>query len=227
MDQGGAAADRPLALVYRGPAALPGCPESVAALLRGSPSRFRTLYVGPHERHAVTPRTLARAELYAQPGGGSLGPAWRHMRRHADAIRGFVADGGTYLGFCVGGYLAGHTPGFGLIPGDTDGYVGSRGAEVDTTDDTVVTLRWRGQRRHLFFQDGAYFHLRPGAQATVLARYRNGLIAALVAAYHDGRVGVVGPHPEADASWYTRGLRNPDGVRLDLGRDLVEAAHRG
>ncbi|CAM4052356.1 hypothetical protein NONI108955_06325 [Nocardia ninae] len=39
-----------------------------------------------------------------------------------------------------------------------------------------------------------------------------------------GRVGVSGPHPEADESWYAdKGLRNPDGVRLDLAYELIEA----
>ena len=36
---------RPLALVYRGPASTPGCPEAVAALLE--PAGFRTVYCGP------------------------------------------------------------------------------------------------------------------------------------------------------------------------------------
>jgi hypothetical protein len=43
--------------------------------------------------------------------------------------------------------------------------------------------------------------------------------------YGEGRVAVVGPHPEADASWYAdHDLTNRAGVRLDLGHDLVEAA---
>ncbi|MDT7804413.1 MAG: hypothetical protein QOI78_7846 [Actinomycetota bacterium] len=54
--------------------------------------------------------------LYAQPGGGTLG-------------------------FCPGGYLAGATPGSGLLPGDTEGAI------VDPDEDTVVKVRWRGRAR--------------------------------------------------------------------------------
>ncbi|MGZ6617015.1 MAG: BPL-N domain-containing protein, partial [Solirubrobacteraceae bacterium] len=172
---------RPLALVYRGAAASPGCPESVAALLRRSPSRFRTEFCGPHERTALTAEALSSATLYAQPGGTDLPPAWRHMRPHADAIRAFVHGGGHYLGFCLGGYLAGLDPGFALLPGDSGEYVESRGAEVTNLKDTIVSIRWRGQRRRVYFQDGPYFTLRPHSRATVLARYENGLAAAVVA----------------------------------------------
>jgi glutamine amidotransferase-like uncharacterized protein len=220
--------ERPLALVYRGPASCPDCSESVAALLQSAPTGFRTQYVGPDEDTDISPKTLATAAVYAQPGGGNVDPAWRRLRRHADAVRDFVRSGGHYLGFCLGGYLAGATPGFQLLPGDADEYVGSPDASVHTTDDTVVDVRWRGQPRTLFFQDGPYFVIRPGAAATVLATYGNGAPAAVVAAYGAGRVGVVGPHPEADRSWFSDAHLNSSGdIRPDLGHDLVETTVHG
>lgn len=209
------------ALVYRGPAASEGCPEAVAALLSGALPGWKVAYCGPKEKTPLSRSGLAGAALYAQPGGGDLDPAWKVMRGHAGDIRDFVRGGGYYLGFCLGGYLAGRNPGFGLLPGDADEYVGSPGADVTTRSDTVIALTWRGRQRHLYFQDGALFRSNTG---TVLARYRSGAIAALVAGSGKGRVGVVGPHPEADETWYRdAGLTNPDGVRFDLGHDLVTA----
>lgn len=212
----------PLALVYRGPAARPtACSDAVVSLLRSSSFGFDVRYVGPHSELPLNPRTLAGAALYAQPGGGELSPAYRRMRKHRSAIRDYVAGGGHYLGFCLGGYLAGATPGFGLLPGDTDQYVGSRGATIRTTDDTVVEVLWRGRPRRMFFQDGPIFLLDPDARTTVLARYRNNEIAALVTSFGDGRVGVVGPHPEATVDWYADcGL--PHEHNFDLGNDLIE-----
>ncbi|GAA2123575.1 hypothetical protein [Streptomyces synnematoformans] len=62
----------------------------------------------------------------------------------------------------------------------------------------------------------------------MIATYDNALPAAVLAPYGEGRVAVVGPHPEADAGWYAGyNLSNPDGIRLDLGHDLVEAAMAG
>ncbi|NJC72528.1 hypothetical protein HC031_22815 [Planosporangium thailandense] len=215
-----------MALVYRGPASSPGCPEAVAALLKSSRWGFDVRYVGPAEDVPLSARALAGATLYAQPGGESLADGYGHLRRDREAIRRFVRSGGRYLGFCLGGYLAGATPGFGLLPGDTDQYIASSGATVATTDSTVVEVTWQGRPRALFFQDGPYFWVRPGADVDVLASYPNGTIAALVAQFGAGRVGVVGPHPEATDDWYDdAGL---DAVRLgaDLGLDLVDSVMR-
>lgn len=206
-----------LALVYDGPATLPGCPEAVAALLTAH--GFDVVTVGPGGDRPLEADVLAAAALYAQPGGETLRDAWRHLRRHRRLLRGWVADGGCYVGFCLGAYLAGRGPGLKLLPGDTDQYVTSPHTTVDDPDlDTLVEVHWRGDRRTLFFQDGARF---TGTEGTdVLARYPGGEAAALVAAYGVGRVGVVGPHPEATADWFTDvGLPVHDA--RDLAHDLV------
>ncbi|MGW3604814.1 BPL-N domain-containing protein [Micromonospora sp. NPDC005161] len=216
--------DGPLALVYRGPAASPGCAEAVAALLRSAPAGFRTEYCGPDEERQISRSTLAEAAVYAQPGGDDVNRAWRRMRDHAQDIRDFVNGGGHYLGFCLGAYLASADPGFGLINGRVNQYISTDGASVDSTDDTVIEVRWRGRARHMYFQDGPTFELRPGAPGDVLATYDNGAAAAVVTTFGAGRVGLVGPHPEADRSWYAdEGLTNPDGIRFDLGHDLVQS----
>jgi hypothetical protein len=216
---------RPLALVYRGPAACAGCPEAVAALLRGSPSGFRTEFCGPSEDIKVSADSLAGATVYAQPGGGDVRQAWRRLRGSADDVRGFVHDGGHYLGFCLGAYLAGADPGFALLTGiGVEGYIYSSEARVRDPDDTVIGVAWRGRRRHMFFQDGTLFSPRAGASATILATYDTGGAAAIITGYGAGRVGLVGPHPEADLTWYAdSGLTNPDGIRYDLGHDLIES----
>ena len=215
------------ALVYRGPASSPGCPEAVARLLESASDPYDVTFCGPDEDVPLTAATLASASLYAQPGGGELSSAWIHMEQHAESIREWVRTGGHYLGFCLGGYLAGATPGFGLIPGDTARYISSRKSEIDTTNNTIVTVSWREEERTMFFQDGPIFVLRDDAPVEVLARYRNGKVAAVVADFGLGRVGVVGPHPEAERSWYTRGLTNPDGIRFDLGHDLIDTVTLG
>ncbi|KAA0016577.1 hypothetical protein FOY51_26000 [Antrihabitans cavernicola] len=220
--------NRPVALVYRGPASCAGCSEAVAHLLQTHPTPFRAVFCGPDEDTPLTAASLAKAVVYAQPGGGTLSPAWRKMRAHAHDLRTWVHGGGHYLGFCLGGYLAGSSPGFGLVPGGIGRYIDSDEATVHNTDDTVIPIRWRHQQRHMFFQDGPTFPDATHTATTVLARYDNDLPAALVATYGAGRVGVVGPHPEADLTWYTGiGLTNPDGIRYDLGHDLIAATiHR-
>ena len=213
-----------LALVYRGPASTPGCPEAVAAALRRSRWDLDVRFVGPREELPLEPDVLAGARLYAQPGGGGLRQAYRKMKRSREAIREFVGSGGAYLGFCLGGYLAGETPGFGLLPGDTDRFISSPGARPDHDGDSLVTITWAGRRRQVYFQDGAWFDLDPArGPAEVLATYDNGLPAAVVAPFGQGAVGVVGPHPEASADWYTdSGLPVPDDLQADLTQDLID-----
>ena len=212
----------PLALVYRGPATTPGCPEAVANLLLAADHGFDVRFVGPKEDVGLD--ALASARLYAQPGGGTLGRAYRKLRRHRDEVRAFVAGGGRYLGFCLGGYLAGATPGFGLLPGDTDQYIVSMGATVRHAKDALVSVNWRGRTRELYFQDGPRFLLEQPKTTTVLAHYPNGTVAALVTRFGAGRVGVVGPHPEASSDWFAdAGLPAPQPLGIDLGLDLVNA----
>jgi glutamine amidotransferase-like uncharacterized protein len=151
------------------------------------------------------------------------------MRKYESAIRDFVAAGGRYVGVCLGGYLAGATPGFGLLPGDTDQYIVTPGATVTSERDTVVRVHWRGRTRHLYFQDGPTFLVRPDTPGvTVLAHYPNGEIAAVTAPFGRGLVGVVGPHPEATPDWYEEaGLVDPDGLDTDLGHDLIDTVMGG
>ncbi|MFL4901926.1 BPL-N domain-containing protein [Streptomyces sp. MMS24-I2-30] len=219
------AAGRPLALVYRGPASLPGCPEAVAGMLSRGPWQWEVRFTGPREELPLSAASLSHASVYAQPGGGTLVPAYLRLFRRRRAIRDFVRAGGRYLGFCLGGYLAGATPGFGLLPGDTDRYISMAGATVQDDGDTLIEVSWRGRPRTLYFQDGPVFVLDEHADASVLATYADGSPAALVAPFGAGRVAVTGPHPEATDDWYTsQGL--PVLHTLDLAMDLVEEAMR-
>lgn len=213
---------RPLAAVYRGPASSPGCPEAVATLLQNCPRNFRTVYVGPREETPLTASALANAAVYAQPGGPTLATGWAAMSEYADIVRRYVGDGGVYLGFCLGGYLAGATPGFGLLPGDTWRYISAPDATVKTAGASRITVNWRGVPQTLFFQDGPAFRIA-GGPAEVLATYAGGQPAALVAPYGAGRVGVVGPHPEADSTWFGR-MDRTGAIHPELGFDLVEAS---
>ncbi|KAJ5807735.1 hypothetical protein N7474_009004 [Penicillium riverlandense] len=210
---------RPKAMVYRGPAACNGCPESVAELLRSSSSHFDVQYAGPNEKIDINEGSLQEVQLYAQPGGGSLKPAWDHTKKYKKAIRDFVARGGRYAGFCVGAYLAGNspafgTPGFDILPPSsaTGEEIVQPGAQVMNGRNTIIEVNWRFRTgpekgelqngRWLFFQDGAVIKLPQNASAIILGRYStNNDIAASVTPFGNGWVGVVGPHPEADESW--------------------------
>ncbi|CAD6547790.1 hypothetical protein LMG24235_04483 [Paraburkholderia sabiae] len=219
-------ASRPVALVYRGPAACDGCPGAIAEVLARSPWRFRVIYVGPAEKLKISPAALSHAALYVQPGGGQDidGAAASIGKNSIDAVRQYVFNGGRYLGICMGAYLAGEQ-GFGLVHGEIASEVDRPGSTIHSIADTIAPVIWRGKRRWMYFQDGAAL---PAAQAAsggaVLATYPNNDIAAAVYRYGSGRIGLVGPHPEADRSWYgEHQLRNPERSSADMAFDLIDA----
>jgi hypothetical protein len=216
--------DRPRAVVYRGRSRTDRlCADAVAGLLEASSWRFTVDFAGPRGTRPLSADVLRGAALYAQPGGGTLGKAYRRLRSNREDVRGFVSSGGRYLGVCLGGYLAGATPGFDLLPGDTDRYIDLPGATVTDDGEAVVTVTWRGRPREVYFQDGPHFVLDREEGTEVLARYTNGAIAALVTPFGQGRVGVTGPHPEATSDWFGPGPA-PDGT--DLAHDLLDTLMR-
>lgn len=222
---------RPWAAVHRGPHQVPGCPEAAARLLARAGLRAR--FVGRGERLSLADALRRGPTVLVQPGGGELDTAWTELAADRETVRDYVAGGGRYLGLCLGGYLAGRTPGYGLLPGDTDQLVRRSGSPLRRARDGVVEVVWDGQRRSLYAEDPPVFLLDgdrqpPAGQpvapgpATVVATYPNGDVAALVCPFGDGRVAVVGPHPEATDDWFTdAGLApvHPDGS--DLGQDLL------
>ncbi len=209
-----------LALIYKGPVACDGCESSIASMLKKCNMGWQTKYIGPNGEMPISAENLKTADLYAQPGGdGGPEQAFRNRSQDISAVKAWVKAGGRYLGICLGGYYAGSWV-FNMLPGDADNYANSSGADIHSTEDTMVKVLWRDQPRTIFFQDGAYFKLNSGANATILARYKaNKAIAAMVTAYGQGKVGVSGPHPEAEDGW---GLHDPDGDDTEQGCDLVK-----
>lgn len=134
------------------------------------------------------------------------------MAPYNETVRNFVANGGKYLGFCLGGYLAG-LPGFGLLPQGDNTYaeIAQPGAQVKTGKNTIIQVDWTfhtgklaGQTKEqwMFFQDGGTVKGSNTTNLEVLGRFAsNQNIAAAVSPFGKGWVGVTGPHPEADQSW--------------------------
>lgn len=186
--------------IYRGPAGCDDCSENVAKALQRLNPNYHIDFVGADESIDITPQTLARYDLYVQPGGGQDIPAALRSLGDArsEAIRGYVANGGRYLGLCMGAYLADDNN-LGLIPQDLDGEAGRPGFEVAGSADAAVQVTWAGKADHVFFQDGPYF---PKGSYKTIATYRNGDVAAARYTYEKGVVVLSGPHPEASQQWF-------------------------
>ncbi|KAL3588213.1 hypothetical protein FPOAC2_14112 [Fusarium poae] len=234
-----AAAAMMTAVVYRGPSACDGCPEGVAKLLKNSPYHFNITYVGPDEDVDLSPKLLSKANVFAYPGGPDVDEAWEELEKHAKTIRDFVHGGGRYMGFCLGAYLAGKSS-LKLLPRgiDVKSEILRDNAQVDNDIDTTIQVDWKfnatasspkTENRWMYFQEGVTLLGFQKSDPRVIGRYTsNKDVAASVTPYGKGFVGLVGPHPEADESWYEDAdIENPDGVQTDIGYDFVKSTLDG
>ncbi|CZT22199.1 uncharacterized protein RCC_08068 [Ramularia collo-cygni] len=224
------------ALVYRGPTACDGCPESLRDLLVATIPNIKVEFAGPKEKVKINAKSLKGVNILAQPGGPDLDAAWREARPYASDVRTWVANGGRYLGVCLGAFLAGHDSGFGLIPkGDRIQQEITRpNPPIDDGSDIVTQIDWtfqtgrkkgKTERHWAYFQDGTTFIRSSNSPAKVLGKYvSNGDVASVLNSYGKGWVANIGVHPEADQSWYDdAGITNPEGVQTEIGHDIVNA----
>jgi glutamine amidotransferase-like uncharacterized protein len=220
---------QPIALIYDD-SSTHCCANSIADAIKNDPNQnFKTILVGPK-----TTTTLAQGfamqnvKLFVEPGGtGGEVKEYSAQKGNKTMIQNFVKNGGRYLGSCMGAYLAGQTsgsvwPGFDLLPAIVEEYVTTPGAETTSYDNVNITVNWGGQTRKIFFQDGPDFIINSGATGVnLLATYITGQPAAFVSPYGSGKVGVQGPHTEADQTWYTGTLPWP-GSTQDLFNNLLD-----
>lgn len=143
-----------------------------------------------------------------------LDKVWKEAKHFKNCVRDFVAGGGRYLGFCLGAYLAGHSPGLGLLPknSDTDSESDQKGAQVKNDKDAVIQVDWtftagdkasQTVKRWIFFQEGAVIcDFEENKTDRVLGRYStSGRVASSLNKFGEGWVGLTGPHPEATDDW--------------------------
>lgn len=145
-----------------------------------------------------------------------MNSAYSELSSRQTDLRNFVQNGGRYLGFCLGAFLAGSSPGFGLLPSGA-GATSERqqtNAQVKSSKDTIIQVDWTfrstvstfdkgttANSQWVYFQDGAVI-TGLNDNSTVLGRYsQNGDVAASLTPYGKGWVALTGPHPEATSDW--------------------------
>jgi len=141
-----------------------------------------------------------RFQLIAFPGGLGDSSAWHSILAPTqDVIKNQIALGKHYLGVCMGAYWAGPHY-YNLLRGiDTVQYIKRPDAEVRRSFGTTTEVIWQGQSEQMFFYDGCSL-LGNKRNFRTIAHYTNGDAAAII----QGRIGVIGPHPESDDYWYNR-----------------------
>jgi glutamine amidotransferase-like uncharacterized protein len=138
-------------------------------------------------------------DVIAIPGGFGEADSYFDFfnRTTANRIAKFIEDGGHYLGICMGAYWAGYRY-FDILDGiDAVQYIKQPNATIRRSYSTVAEVDWNGTKEHMYFYDGCAF-VGEVDRCKVISRYANGDPMAII----QGRIGVIGCHPEAPKDWY-------------------------
>jgi len=132
--------------------------------------------------------------------GGGIGDSDKYYdffkRREGNLISDFIAGGGCYLGICMGAYWASRDYFDILNDIEPVQYIKRPNADIRRSYATVADVLWMGRPESMFFYDGCTFV--GNGEIITLARYANGDPMAIA----QGRVGLIGCHPEAKKEWY-------------------------
>jgi glutamine amidotransferase-like uncharacterized protein len=140
-------------------------------------------------------------DCIAFPGGiGDYSSYDSFFRRKTEnAVADFVANGGYYLGICMGAYWAGSNWFDLLDSADTVQYIRQPNADIQRSYGTVAPVIWDKQLENVFFYDGCAI-VGDESKFKTVARYANGDPMAII----QGRVGIIGCHPESEEFWYQK-----------------------
>ena len=143
--------------------------------------------------------TFDGVDIIAFPGGiGDASSYDEFFRRRAqNVVADYVANGGRYLGICMGAYWAGSYYFDILDRLDAVQYIKQPHADIKRSYGTVANVLWEGQPENIFFYDGCAI-IGDLSRCEVVATYSQGDAAAII----QGRVGIIGPHLESQEYWF-------------------------
>ena len=140
-------------------------------------------------------------DVIAFPGG--IGDSDSYIdfftRTRANKVAKFISDGGCYLGICMGAYWAGSRYFDILNAVDAVQYIKRPDAKVRRSFGTVAEVEWNGSKEHMYFYDGCAL-IGDESKFETIARYANGDPMCII----QGRIGLIGCHPEAPLYWYEK-----------------------
>lgn len=208
---------RNIAVYMQEPIAAKDCATAIKKVLK---TRYSNVFIISHD--TCTKETLAKLDCLVFPGGEKDVDNFDTLiKDKARLVRSYVKKGGRYLGICMGAYIAG--PMYFNILGSTSAeqYVADPTSEISTEKETIADVTIAGKIYSTYFYDGPVFekYLRTN---NVLARYKNGKAACIIKKYKQGKVLCVGPHLEAQKSWYSDKSYWHSGVQHKLLLDMVD-----
>ena len=137
-------------------------------------------------------------DMVIVPGGfGDADSYDTLMKNNAKLIRKFIRNGGRYIGICMGAYWAGQHYMNILDSLDTVQYIKRPTTDTRRPHAKNMKVYWHGEPVNMFFYDGCAI-VGDYSKMEIVAKYPNDDIMAAI----QGRIGLIGCHPEAEEWWY-------------------------
>lgn len=178
----------------------PECSEDcVYAMVHALSSEYQIRIFS--EKELDDPEFFNNLDVIAFPGGIGDSDSFFDFftRTRSNRIEQFILGGGHYLGICMGSYWAGSRY-FDLLHGvNTVQYIKRESADIKRSYGTVASVTWNNQQEHMYFYDGCAM-VGDETKFKTVARYKNGDPMAII----QGRIGLIGCHPEAPEYWYRK-----------------------
>jgi len=136
-------------------------------------------------------------DIVAVPGGfGDANSFDKAFRHNGKRVKEFVQNGGKYLGICMGAYWTGKHYLNMLNDIDAVQYITRPKTDTRRPHAKDLKINWNGLNTTMFFYDGCA--LVGNGKFNTIATYANGDPMAII----QGRIGLIGCHPEAEQFWY-------------------------
>ena len=137
-------------------------------------------------------------DIVAVPGGfGDADSFDRLFETNQDSVKKFVANGGKYLGICMGAYWAGSYYLDILDNVEVVQYITQPNTDTRRPHAKDLNIVWQGHPDRMFFYDGCAL-VGDTSKFTTIATYANGDAMAII----QNNIGLIGCHPEAEQFWY-------------------------
>ena len=142
-------------------------------------------------------------DIIVFPGGfGDSDRFERLIEKNYPEITAFLNRGGRYLGICMGAYWADQYY-FNIVQGfRAVQYIRQPNTDTHRPHAKAMPVLWKNKPERMYFYDGCAF---VGNHFETVATYPNGDAMAVI----QGRIGLIGCHPESMPSWYNKNYLKP------------------
>ena len=149
-------------------------------------------------KNSVEDNFFDDVDMVLVPGGiGDSETFHTLFKNNAKRVAKFVANGGRYLGICMGAYWAGSHY-LKILDGiDTVQYIKRPNTDTRGPHAKNIKVYWHGVPTNMFFYDGCAI-VGDYSKFDLIAKYANDDVMAAI----QGKIGLIGCHPEAEEWWY-------------------------